>query len=102
MENNIKWQQFGMVLLHTTDKDGLTSIKEDSLQGKCTSLLDLWKKRTSEPEWEQVAEALKEIDLNNLATKLKKAIVIKQPKDGDGHTHPYQAGEQVLKLWCVA
>ena len=41
---------------------------------KCKDLLDLWMRRTSEPKWEQVVQALKEVKLNHLAAELKTAL----------------------------
>ena len=86
-----------MLLLQITNKDDLASIKENSLSEKCTGLLDLWKKRNPKPEWEQVIAALRKVNLNHLATELETAIV----SQNGGHTHRDQAGEQVLKPWCI-
>ena len=100
MENDTEWEEFGMHLLQTTEKDDLALMRGNTLLDKCKDLLYLWKKNNSKPEWEQVTQALRRANLNHLAMELEKAIVIEQPRDG-GHTHHDQAGEQVM-VYCVS
>ena len=80
-----------MYLLDTKDNHELILIhqshKEISID-KCKELLNLWMRRTSEPKWEQVVQALKKVNLIYLATKLERAIALEQPG---------QVGEQGLK-----
>ena len=105
LKSDMEWEEFGMRLLQVTNNVDIAPIEGNSLLEKCKRLLNLWKLRNSKPEWEQVLAALKEIGLNNLATELKDAIVIQQPKAGGhthhdqagGHTHHDQAGKQVAK-----
>ena len=66
-----------MYLLDTEDNHELTLIHqkhEKNSIDKCKDLLDLWMKRTSEPKWEQVVQALRKVNLNHLATELKTAL----------------------------
>ena len=91
--SNTQWEKFGMVLLHTKNKDELTMIEgnSESFLEKCKGLLNLWKKNTSNPKWEEVIQALREVNLNNLATELQTAIVTEQPKSSC--TSPAPVGE---------
>ena len=74
-----------MHLLDTTDKQDLISIQQqekgNSLEDKCKSLLELWKKRTHEPKWEQVVQALTKVNLKELCAKLQRALRKEQPQD---------------------
>ena len=80
----MKWSDFGMNLLETTDKEKLTLIEQKcegkQFKYKCQVLLETWKAKTSDPKWEQVIAALRETDdeLEGLATKLEKALKAKQ------------------------
>ena len=99
LENdNMQWQKFGMLLLHTKNKDELTMIEGNSFLEKCTGLLNLWNKKTSNPKWEEVIQTLREINLNHLATQLQAAIVSEQLKStytvGEHHTHHEQVGDE--------
>ena len=67
-----------MYLLDTTDNKELTLIQQKEagkpLVNKCRALLELWKEKNSMPKWEQVIEALRKVDLNQLATELNAAL----------------------------
>ena len=86
-----------MHLLDTKDKQDLILIyqreKGISLEEKCKNLLELWSKRTAVPKWEQVIEALRKVNLNQLSTKLETALRIERPRDtfisrgGEQHAH---------------
>ena len=90
-KNDTEWEKFGLYLLDTKDNHELTLIhqkhKGNSID-KCKDLLDLWMKRTSEPKWEQVVQALRRVNLDHLATELERAIVLKQPgQEGEKGKH---------------
>ena len=75
-----------MYLLDTKDNHELTLIHqkhEGNSIDKCKDLLNLWMKRTSEPKWEQVAQALRKVNLIHLATKLERDIALEQPGQED-------------------
>ena len=85
LKNETEWEIFGMHLLDTTDKQDLSSIQQQEkgnpLEDKCKSLLELWNKKTREPKWEQVVQALAKINLNELSAKLQRALRIEQPQN---------------------
>ena len=80
LQDDIEWETFGLHLLRTTCKDQLTSIQRNSkdLKEKCKKLLSLWERTSSNPEWMQVTQALRKINLKRLAKELEKAIVVEQ------------------------
>ena len=95
LENNTQWEKFGMFLLHTKNKDELAMIEGNSLLEKCDGLLNLWNKKTSNPKWEEVIQALRKVNLNRLATELQEAIQLKSTYPvGDHHTHHEQVGDE--------
>ena len=65
-----------MRLLKTKEMEKLTLLHstQASMSEKCKDLLVLWKEENNEPKWEEVIEALKKVDLKNLADKLEKAL----------------------------
>ena len=82
---DMEWEKFGMKLLGTTDNHELIlRIEGNSLKEKCRDLLSLWKKTTSNPKWEQVIQALREVNLLRLATELETALVAVQPVEEQG------------------
>ena len=96
----MEWEIFGMYLLGTNDSQKLISIRQNnqgnSLKEKCRDLLNLWKTESkSSPNWEQVIQALKKVNLNDVATELERAIVLKT--DAKHHTHDDQVGKQGLE-----
>ena len=76
LENDMKWQLFGMYLLGTTERTELTQIEQKYPDKglRCRDLLDLWKERNDHPKWEQVIQVLKRCDLHRLATELEEAL----------------------------
>ena len=67
-----------MNLLHTSDNHAVLSIdpaSEKSLTDKCKDLLNFWKGNSNDPKWEEVIEALRNMDgLRNFATMLENAL----------------------------
>ena len=80
-KDDMEWKKFGMVLLGTKDDRELTLIQQNnqgkSFKEKCGDLLEIWMKRSDSnpPSWEQVIQALKEVNLNHVAKELETAIV---------------------------
>ena len=81
LKNDTEWERFGMYLLGTRNNDKVTLINQDNKGNldKCKELLSLWMRGTSDPKWEQVAQALKKVNLLNLATELERAVTLEQP-----------------------
>ena len=81
----MEWEKFGMQLLGITDNSELIlQVKGSSLKEKCKDLLSLWKGRATNPKWEQVIQALKDVNLLRLATELETALVVVQPVEEQG------------------
>lgn len=79
LEDDIKYQQFGMHLLKTNTNEELKLLEQQhatkvSMSQKCVDLLQKWKGINEEPKWEQVIEALRKVDLHNLAKTLETAL----------------------------
>ena len=108
LENETEWERFGMHLLNTTDKQDLISIQQkergNSLENKCKSLLELWKKRTHEPKWEQVVQALTKVNLNELCARLQAALRIEPLQDTFVNCDSSQQGvvpmQGEYEVWC--
>ena len=93
------WEKFGMYLLGTNDNQKLISIRQNnqgnSLKEKCRDLLNLWKTESkSSPNWEQVIQALKEAEFNDVATELETAIVLKTGATCTSHIDHHAHNDQ--------
>ena len=89
LKDDMEWERFGMYLLVTKDNNKLILIKkqysiENSFKKMCNELLTLWKGKFTNPKWEQVTQALRDVQLNNLAEKLEKAIVVEKTVEEKG------------------
>ena len=106
-KDDMEWKKFGMVLLGTKDDRELTLIQQNnqgkSFKEKCGDLLEIWMKRSnSNPNWKQVIQALKEVDLNHIAAELETAIVSKKLNSSftnidEHHTRDDQVDKQGLE-----
>ena len=66
-----------MRLLQTTENQELILLSQrvgELPLDRCKGLLELWKKRTANPQWEQVIQALREVKLVGLAATLEGAL----------------------------
>ena len=103
-KSDMEWEKFGMYLLDTNDNQKLISIRQNnqgnSLKEKCWDLLNLWKTESKfSPNWEQVIQALKEVELNDVATELETALKTDATCTNidEDHTHDDQVGKQGLE-----
>lgn len=75
---NNEWKRFGMRLLGVNNTSDLDLISQNpeatNLTNKCMALLELWMKRTAQPKWENVIQALNDIQLFALAAELERAL----------------------------
>ena len=107
----MKWNDFGMNLLETTDSEKLTLIEQNcdgkEFKYKCKVLLEKWKVSNDDPKWEQVIAALRKTDdeLKELATKLEKALKAKQQVgtsvDGEHRLSSRQDSNQGKQLFKI-
>ena len=75
----MKWDEFARALMgkDSRNKGNISQIKQrnNDFGDRCKALLGLWKQTTiEEPRWDRVEAVLREINLNEVARKLQKAI----------------------------
>ena len=74
------WLQLGTELLDNKDVSALYAIQSD--ESKCTvgcsEMFKLWLERQPEASWRRLIQALKQIDMNTLATEIEKSLSIEQ------------------------
>ena len=69
-----KWHDLGLELLEQEDEETLNQIKSDNpndVKECCKEMFQLWLRKCSTATWDQLIQALREVDLNNLATKIE-------------------------------
>ena len=69
-----KWHDLGLELLEQEDEETLNQIKSDNpkdVNECCKEMFQLWLRKCSTATWDQLIQALREVDLNNLATKIE-------------------------------
>ena len=76
----MKWDEFVRALMgnDSRNKGNISQIKRNNndFGDRCKALLGLWKQSTNEePRWDRVEAVLQEINLNEVARKLQKAII---------------------------
>ena len=68
-----KWYDLGLELLEQEDENELEEIKKnhDNAGECCLEMFKLWLRKYNDATWLQLIQALKEVDLNALATKIE-------------------------------
>ena len=68
-----EWYDLGLELLEQEDEATLNQISDKSNDVKkcCREMFQLWLKKYSTATWDQLIQALREVDLNSLATKVE-------------------------------
>ena len=69
-----KWHDLGLELLEQEDEETLNQIETNNPSdvGKCCKeMFQLWLRKCSTATWHQLIQALREVDLNSLATKIE-------------------------------
>ena len=68
-----KWQDLGIVLMGQDAVTDLATIKASSYDNVacCTRMFTEWRQRTPKASWKQLIEALKEVNLTQLASELE-------------------------------
>ena len=69
-----KWYDLGLELLEQEDEKKLNEIKSNNPSDVgecCKEMFQLWLRKSTNATWNQLIQALKEVDLNNLAAKIE-------------------------------
>ena len=72
-----KWRDLGIVLMGQNDVYVLDIIKANTNDNVacCTRMFTEWRQRTPKTSWKQLIEALKEVKLTQLASKLEELLI---------------------------
>ena len=73
-----KWHDLGLELLEQEDEEKLNEIKinNPSDVGECCKeMFQLWLRKCTDATWNQLIQALKEVELNNLATTIEGMLI---------------------------
>jgi len=69
-----KWRDLGIELMGQDVVPSLNVIRADhrnDIRECCSRMFTLWRQRTPKANWKQLIEALKEVNLNHLASELE-------------------------------
>ena len=73
-----KWRDLGVVLM---GQDAVTSLDvirinhPNDVEECCSKMFTKWRQRTPKASWKQLIEALKEVDLTQLASELEELLI---------------------------
>ena len=73
-EVSSKWYDLGLELLEQEDEEKLNEIETNNPKDAgqcCKEMFRLWLRKCSTATWNQLVQALKEVDLNNLAAEIE-------------------------------
>jgi len=73
-----KWHDLGLELLEQEDEQKLHGIKINNPKDAnecCKEMFQLWLEKCSNASWNQLVQALREVELNNLATKVEEMLM---------------------------
>ena len=77
-EVSSKWHDLGLELLEKEDEEKLNEIESNNPNdvGKCCKeMFQLWLRKCTNATWNQLIQALKEVELNNLATTIEGMLI---------------------------
>ena len=77
-EVSSKWHDLGLELLEQEDEERLNEIESNNPNdvGKCCKeMFQLWLRKCTNATWNQLIQALKEVELNNLATTIEGMLI---------------------------
>ena len=77
-----KWRKLGLELLEQADEGKLKQIKNNNpndVEECCTEMFSSWLEKYSTATWNQLIQALKEVDLNNVATEVEGKLMDTAP-----------------------
>ena len=73
-----KWHDLGLELLEQEDEEALKEIESNNPTDVgvcCKKMFELWLSKCSSATWDQLIQALREIKLNNLATRIEGMLI---------------------------
>ena len=73
-----KWRDLGIVLMGqdaVTDLDMMRVDYPNNVQECCSRMFTEWRQRTPKASWKQLIEALKEVELTQLASELEELLI---------------------------
>ena len=73
-----KWYDLGIELLEPEDIHALDEIQKNYPRDVgmcCTKMLQLWLDKQPEASWEQLLQALKEVEMNDLASNIEQELL---------------------------
>ena len=77
-EVSSKWHDLGLELLEQEDEEKLNEIKTNNpsdVSECCKEMFQLWLRKCTNATWNQLIQALKEVELNNLATAIEGMLI---------------------------
>ena len=73
-----KWHDLGLELLEQEDEEKLNEIETNNptdVSKCCKEMFQLWLRKCTNATWNQLIQALKEIELNNLAATIEGMLI---------------------------
>ena len=73
-----KWHDLGLELLEQEDEEKLNEIKINNpsdVGERCKEMFQLWLRKCADATWNQLIQALKEVELNNVATTIEGMLI---------------------------
>ena len=92
-----KWHDLGLELLEQEDEERLNEIKTNNpsdVSECCKEMFQLWLRKCTNATWSQLIQALKEVELNNLATTIEGMLL---PTEEIVYA---SAGKYVTTIYC--
>ena len=80
---DVKWYDLGLKLLEQQDEERLNDIMRNNLNdpgASCKEMFQLWLRSCSNATWNQLIEALREVELSNLATEIEGMLIPTGPE----------------------
>ena len=71
---SFKWHDLGLELLEQEDEGKLKQIKSNNPNDVgecCKEMFEFWLEKCNTATWDQLIQALREVDLNNLASEIQ-------------------------------
>ena len=79
-----KWHDLGLELLEQEDEEKLNEIETNNpndVSKCCKEMFQLWLRKCTNATWNQLIQALKEVELNNLAATIEGMLIPTQDTD---------------------
>ena len=73
-----KWHDLGLELLEQEDEEKLNEIETNNpndVSKCCKEMFQLWLRKCTNATWNQLIQALKEVELNNLAATIEGMLI---------------------------